>query len=971
MMNDPVTSPILDQENPEQQTIAALKAYIQTLQEKIASVESKNQFLQATVDALAPSTVVLAPVGQILYSNSAWQKRCWENGCTSPTAHLGENYLAICPQATGMSATEMTLAAAGIQTVVTGQQPEFTLEYAQHTDAAGRWFVLRVTPFAEAAPCRVVVSHVDITDHKQAQEAERAQRCFAEALRDSLAALTNSLDVDHVMGQILTAAATVVPTEAGSIILFEEEQARLAYVRGFTPETEAGLKDYYFPRESLTLAGRLTQMQPYLVADTQKCASWIPLPRTEWIRSSIGVPITIRGKTIGLLVADSATPYHLQPQDVEKLQAFAHYASLTLENAYHVSHLEQRVVERTIALAEERNLLRTLIDAIPDVIYVKDTAHRFVLRNQAETLLLPTVTPADLIGKTAADFFVPAEAETMHAEERAIFATGQPLLHRELMVTRNDGSKVWVSLSKVPLRNLQGEIIGLAGILHDISQRKHDEEQLRFYASLQENVNDAVITTDLEFRIRSWNRAAETIYGWSASEILGKSVQEVLHTYYPSEEARQQTREELFQRGYGSGEVLQHRKDGTPLYILYSVTLLKDQQGAPYGIVAVNHDITELRRTAEALREQRDFLQQVIDGVPDLILVKDQTGQVLWANQNSARIAGLTPALMVGKRDSELLGNFEESNAFRAQMQAILLNGQPVVIPEEMIQGCPYQVTQIPLKSRGSTYDRLLVVSTDITRHKASEAALQQALQKEKELSELKSRFLSMASHEFRTPLTTILVLAETLSAYRHKLNDEQVTQRMDTIRYQVEHLKLIMDDVLQLSQLQAGAGRGEFNPSALNLHDLCTLIVEELQIQPEVAPRLRYLCHEAIPAIYADHRLMRQVVSNLVTNALKYSDAPKVVHLSLTRCDQMLVLQVQDEGIGIPAADVPHLFQPFHRAGNVGRISGTGLGLVITKEAVERHGGTITVESQVGVGTTFTVMLPIELGDSASYTAA
>lgn len=835
-MSDPATmTTVQGQDNAAQQTEIALKTHIQALEAKLADTEGKNHFLQATLDALAPSTVVLAPDGKILHSNAAWLRFSQANSGLSPAAYQGEDYLTICERMMGMSATDKSLAAAGIRTVIAGQQAEFRLELLCHTGPARRWFLVLVTPLTETSPCRVVVTHLDITAHKQAEEAERVQRCFAEALRDSLAALTTSLDVERVMGQILTAAATVVPSEAGSIILFEEEQGRLAYFRGFTPEAEAFLRQYRFPRESVTLTGSLAHTQPYLVPDTQSCASWIPLPFTEWIRSSIGVPIEIRGEIIGLLVADSAVPYHLQPQDVEKLQAFARYASLALENAYHVSRLEQRVVERTTALAEERNLLRTLIDAMPDVIYVKDTDHRFVLRNHAQGLLLPTVMPEDIIGKTDADFFPLPQAEAIYAEEQVILRTGQPLLHHELLAARNDGSRIWISLTKVPLRNLQGEIIGLAGILHDISQRKQDEQQLRFYASLQENVSDAVITTDLDFRIQSWNRAAEMIYGWGADEVIGKSVTEILHTAYASAAERQQARQALLQQGYGSGEVLQYRKDGAPLYVLYSVTLLKDQQGVPYGIVAVNHDIT---------------------------------------------------------------------------------------------------------------------------RHKQAEAALQQALQTEKELSELKSRFLAMASHEFRTPLTTILMLAETLRTYRHRLTEEQMTQRLNNMLAQVSHLKAIMDDVLQLAQLQAR--RDEFNPIMLDLDALCRTIVAELQNQPAVTARLHYSCAGAIPLINADQRLMRQIISNLVTNALKYSAPEKIVHVTLTHGAAALLLQVQDEGIGIPAADLPPLFQPFHRASNVSSFSGTGLGLAITKAAVERHGGAITVESQMGVGTIFTVSLPL-----------
>lgn len=239
-----------------------------------------------------------------------------------------------------------------------------------------------------------------------------------------------------------------------------------------------------------------------------------------------------------------------------------------------------------------------------------------------------------------------------------------------------------------------------------------------------------------------------------------------------------------------------------------------------------------------------------------------------------------------------------------------------------------------------------------------SQLQLQQAYEKEKELSELKSRFVSIASHEFRTPLTTIGLSTESLIAYRDKLTDEQINQRLGKIQSQVQHLSEITEDVLQLARLQAN--RMEFNPIWLDLDELCRSILADLQSLPEAKQRLVYRCDEPLPTAYVDKRLTRQLIYNLSANALKYSPADKQVVITMIPIDQALVLTVTDQGIGIPATDLPYLFEPFHRAANVGAIAGTGLGLVIVKEAVELHGGSIAVESEVDRGTTFTVKLPI-----------
>jgi signal transduction histidine kinase len=234
---------------------------------------------------------------------------------------------------------------------------------------------------------------------------------------------------------------------------------------------------------------------------------------------------------------------------------------------------------------------------------------------------------------------------------------------------------------------------------------------------------------------------------------------------------------------------------------------------------------------------------------------------------------------------------------------------------------------------------------------------LKLALAQEKELGELKSRFVSMASHEFRTPLTAILATTETLTFYREKMNAAQIDSRLDKIRQQVVHMKNIMEDVLQLARIQAG--RVEFSPTQGELAQLCQEIIEEYESQAPNRGRIVYTCQTPGVLTDFDTRLMRQVISNLISNALKYSPPEQTVQVDLLQNDAQVVLQVTDRGIGIPAADLPRLFEPFHRAANVGVISGTGLGLSITKQAVDLHSGTITVTSQVDVGTTFTVSLP------------
>ena len=188
-------------------------------------------------------------------------------------------------------------------------------------------------------------------------------------------------------------------------------------------------------------------------------------------------------------------------------------------------------------------------------------------------------------------------------------------------------------------------------------------------------------------------------------------------------------------------------------------------------------------------------------------------------------------------------------------------------------------------------------------------------------------------------------------------MTEEQIADRLDRIRQQVAFLQSIMDDVLHLSRLQAR--KVDYKPTPGDIDAVCRDVIEEYDSQLEYHGRIRYQCSLAPVNGLFDQRLLRQAISNLLHNALKYSERETFVSVQLTHDDAQITISVQDAGIGIPPEDLKHLGEPFHRAANVGGISGTGLGLSITKQAIDLHGGTVTVASVVGQGTEFAVCLP------------
>lgn len=245
-------------------------------------------------------------------------------------------------------------------------------------------------------------------------------------------------------------------------------------------------------------------------------------------------------------------------------------------------------------------------------------------------------------------------------------------------------------------------------------------------------------------------------------------------------------------------------------------------------------------------------------------------------------------------------------------------------------------------------------------------AELSQALEKEKELNQLKSRFITMASHEFRTPLAIISSSSGILQNFSDRLSEKRKQEHLETIQNTIKHIIQVLDDVLMINQAEAEKIEVKLEP--LDIIKFCRHLKEEIEAS--------FISHEIdfyidlgdeifnnYQLVLVDKKLLRQIITNLLTNAIKYSPDHNLVNFSLSRKDNQIILKISDYGIGIPPSDQVHLFEYFQRGSNVGTLPGTGLGLSIVKKCVDLHQGEITLDSELGKGTVFTVILPLLKG--------
>jgi signal transduction histidine kinase len=245
---------------------------------------------------------------------------------------------------------------------------------------------------------------------------------------------------------------------------------------------------------------------------------------------------------------------------------------------------------------------------------------------------------------------------------------------------------------------------------------------------------------------------------------------------------------------------------------------------------------------------------------------------------------------------------------------------------------------------------------SEIREHKEAQAALQEAFEREKELSRMKSRFVTVTSHELRTPLTVIRSSAALLHEYSDKMSAERREEHFNRIDGQINHLIVLLNDILTIGKVESTGL--EFTPLLFNIEKLCGELIEEIQ-QTTDKHSILLSVHGVTRPYEGDAKLMQRAISNLLSNAIKYSPQGGNVRLHLQFEPKMLLINVSDEGIGMEAKDQGRIFEAFYRAENSSRIQGTGLGLAIVKGIVERHNGTITCTSVLNKGTTFNLYLP------------
>jgi PAS domain S-box-containing protein len=357
----------------------------------------------------------------------------------------------------------------------------------------------------------------------------------------------------------------------------------------------------------------------------------------------------------------------------------------------------------------------------------------------------------------------------------------------------------------------------------------------------------------------------------------------------------------------------------------------------------------------EELRQSQRLYRSIASNYPNgVIAILEPDFTLIFADGKELIRLGLSRDDLQGHHLKEVVD--EETYPIMHENLSRVFKGEDLSF-EVVFRGYDYNIKGVPLSDPFGKIMQALIVANNITEQKKAAGEVLKALEKERQLNTLKSRFVSMASHEFRTPLSTIMSSVTLIGRYKDPIYEEKRTKHIDRIKGSVRNLNNILNDLLSLGKLEEG--KISIHPETFDLCNFTQEVVEEHQAVAKEGQVIHYR-HEGIEQLVSlDKHLLKNIFHNLLSNAIKYSPPDSEIEVRTHWQAESLTLEVQDQGMGIPTEEHEHLFERFFRARNATNIQGTGLGLNIVKEYVSLMDGKISFISKLEGGTTFTIILP------------
>jgi PAS domain S-box-containing protein len=799
------------------------------------------------------------------------------------------------------------------------------------------------------------------------------------------------------------------------------------------------------------------------------------------VKSTTKVPFRDKnGKILGLvgIGRDITKQKEAEEKLKEQTQSLQEINVLLEERQEEINQQSDELSLQNKLLEEERNLLRTLLDSIPDYIYLKDANSQFITVNRKLMKSFKTDNLGEIIGKTEKDFYPEDYAVNFLKDDKQIFSTGKAIIDKEEPGIDEAGKFIHLLTSKVPVIDSDGKITGIIGIARDISVIKEAELKLKEQAdhlkeanilleerqeeiqqqsselssqnkilenernllrTLIDTVPDFIYIKDNESRFIAANKKILQVMKAPSHQYLeGKTDFE----FYPKKIAQLFFNDE--QQIIKSGKALINKEEigfdveGNQRIISTTKVPFYNADGKIAGIVGVGRDITEMKEFEEILKKQasdlqennrileerqeeiekqseslseqnkileneRNLLRTLIDNMPDYIYIKDVESRFLTVNSRLLHVMhAKTLDEIIGKTDYDSTPTKEAADLYFQDERRIISSGKPIINKEEIgfdenDRERVISTTKVPFYDADGNIAGIVGIGRDITKQKNAEKQLreqaqnlqevniileerQEKIQQQSEelnsqaqilkkanlqleqLNATKNKFFSIIAHDLKNPFQAIFGFSELLLRNYIDFDDPQKLELLGMIKTSSESAYNLLENLLQWARTQTE--RIKYSPTDINLDELIEQNISLSQGSAEnkhISLVSQVNCKS--PA-FADKNMINLVIRNLISNAIKFTNDGGVVTVQCARDDknkQVLCVSISDTGIGISPDNIKKLFridEYFSTSGTAGE-SGTGLGLIICKEFVEKNKGTINIVSELEVGTTFTFTLP------------
>ncbi len=538
---------------------------------------------------------------------------------------------------------------------------------------------------------------------------------------------------------------------------------------------------------------------------------------------------------------------------------------------------------------------------------------------------------------------------------------GESLKPLELNFLRKNGKYFIGEYTGAPIK--QDDTVTVLGIMRDVTERKKMEEELwklshkneLILASLGEGVYGVNLNGDATFI----NPAMLTMLGYSLDELIGKHVHEIIHhskadgTAYPANECKIYAAYRDGVTNRVNNEVF-WRKDGTNFMVEYvSTPIIENDQIT--GAVVVFRDITQIKQAEEALRESLEKLRDLFKLSPLGIALTDMDGRYIEFNESFRAICGY-PADELAQIDYWTLTPKEYAKKEDEQLESLARTGRYGPYEKEYVQK---NGTRVPIRLNGTLITGkdgkkyIWSIVEDITERKHYEEQL-------KEANASKDKFFSIVAHDLKSPFNALIGASEALNEGMDDFDIGEIKHLSNMVNKSAKNAYSLLENLLEWSRSQLG--RLKFEPTELDLRDATheSLKIVEVQAQNK---GIKLINNTKSINIFADSNLLQTIIRNLLSNAIKYTNQGGTVTISSKPIDDSVEISVTDTGVGMPPEALEKIFRidTKYSTSGTAKESGTGLGLILCKEFVEKHGGKISVESEVGNGTTFKFTLPVK----------